>query len=844
MQTMVDGSMLPLETMTPQADKPPGNRRVELLALDPDRINPPNVQQQIVLLLLVWGLVWPIPAHAADPPRWPVLLPASDSEPLPGTLPLESAGDLASSMIEGIDRFLLRRIGASVAGRDSHWQRDFTSAGAYARSVDPNRQRLARLMGISRDHRPEQPAFEYADRSPIPRATTDAFVLRQVRWRAFGDVHGVGLLFEPKGEPIADVIALADAGQTPEQVAGLAPSTGPTNPFALRLAQAGCRVLVPVLIDRSEHESTLTHREWLHRSAYVLGRTLAGYETQKILAAVDCMLAAPRLGARKLAVVGWGEGGRLALYAAALDKRIDAACVSGYFASRQTVWNEPADRTLFGLLTEFGDAEIASLVAPRPLIIEQSDYPSYVYRPDESGEPAVVGHTPAAPGKRGKPGKLIVPAEGEVLAEFARLQKHLARFQGPPPARLLRAEKPLAGPTLAALLGLLGVDDRPGGANGVKTPWRHAAAESARMEPAGPDRQDTLAERQADQVAEIDRHNQWALIDSRRLRAAWFADVKTDSLSAFRQSMAPFRRRFRREVIGHLPCPLLPASPRSRKYRQGPKTISYEVVLDVFPDVFAYGILTLPTELQLSGRERRPVVVCQHGLEGRPQDVLSEQGYNYYSAFATRLAERGFVTFAPQNIYIFHDRFRTLQFKANSIGCTLYSVMVPQHEQITRWLAGLPFVDPERIAFYGLSYGGKSAMRIPPLVDRYSLSICSGDFNEWVWKTAATDPMSSRYTYPNKGEYEIFEFDLGGTFNYAEMAALICPKPFMVERGHFDGVAPDETVGYEYAKVRHLYEARLGIGERTEIEWFVGPHKINGDRTFTFLHQHLHWPKP
>ena len=47
---------------------------------------------------------------------------------------------------------------------------------------------------------------------------------------------------------------------------------------------------------------------------------------------------------------------------------------------------------------------------------------------------------------------------------------------------------------------------------------------------------------------------------------------------------------------------------------------------------------------------------------------------------------------------------------------------------------------------------------------------------------------------------------------YAEMAALIAPRPFMVERGHFDGVAPDETVAYEFAKVRHLYNARLRLG--------------------------------
>jgi hypothetical protein len=94
------------------------------------------------------------------------------------------------------------------------------------------------------------------------------------------------------------------------------------------------------------------------------------------------------------------------------------------------------------------------------------------------------------------------------------------------------------------------------------------------------------------------------------------------------------------------------------------------------------------------------------------------------------------------------------------------------------------------------------------------------------------------------GEYEIFEFDLGNTFNYSEMAALIAPRPFMVERGHFDNVAPDETVAYEFAKVRHLYEAQLHRPpEDCQIEFFVGPHQIHGVGTFDFLHEHLHWPK-
>ena len=67
------------------------------------------------------------------------------------------------------------------------------------------------------------------------------------------------------------------------------------------------------------------------------------------------------------------------------------------------------------------------------------------------------------------------------------------------------------------------------------------------------------------------------------------------------------------------------------------------------------------------------------------------------------------------------------------------------------------------------------------------------------------------------------------------MAALIAPRPFMVERGHFDGVASDETVGWEYAKVRFLYAAKLKIPERTAIEWFDGPHSINGVGTLRFF---------
>ena len=237
--------------------------------------------------------------------------------------------------------------------------------------------------------------------------------------------------------------------------------------------------------------------------------------------------------------------------------------------------------------------------------------------------------------------------------------------------------------------------------------------------------------------------------------------------------------------------------------------------------------------------EKRPVVVCQHGLEGRPRDTIEGDHWAYHD-FAVKLAERGFITFAPQNLYIFEDRFRTLQRKAYPLKKTLFSIIVPQHQQIVNWLKTNSWCDVGRVAFYGLSYGGKTAMRVPPLVKDYCLSICSADFNDWVWKNAST---RSPYSYVWTGEYEIFEWNLGSTFNYAEMASLIAPRPFMVERGHFDGVAPDERVALEFAKVRHLYAAQLNLPDRCEIEWFKGPHTIHGEGTFDFLHRHLNWPK-
>jgi hypothetical protein len=239
--------------------------------------------------------------------------------------------------------------------------------------------------------------------------------------------------------------------------------------------------------------------------------------------------------------------------------------------------------------------------------------------------------------------------------------------------------------------------------------------------------------------------------------------------------------------------------------------------------------------------ERRPVVVCQHGLEGRPTDVADPKvDSHYYHRYAVRLAEEGFVTFAPQNPYIGVDRFRMIQRRGHPLKLALFSFILGQHQRILEWLAAQPFVDPQRIGFYGLSYGGKTAVRVPPLLPQYALSICSADFNEWVWKNTSID---AKYSYLLTAEYDMIEFDFANVVNYSDLGNLMAPRPFMVERGHHDGVAPDEWVAYEFSHTRRFYATRMNLPDRAEIEFFNGPHTINGDGTFKFLRRHLKWPQ-
>ncbi|MDC0325595.1 dienelactone hydrolase family protein, partial [bacterium] len=706
--------------------------------------------------LCTWILFEILPSTTAQESKHPTL---------PGTQPLTMEGDIASTLVEGVDRFLLHKIEASIAARSKHWTRDFSSMDAYKKSILDNRERLKSILGLVDDRIPfAHPKYDLdiTESSPV-YMKTEAFDAYKIQWPVLGDVMAEGLLLVPNlltfrateipAEPeftgaykerapfdayyaAAHVIALPDADQTPEQVAGLAPGIAPESQFARRLAESGCRVIIPDLISRKMTRrqsdyggwgSELTHREYLYRSAFEMGRHIVGYEIQSVLSLVDWIESHQGPERRSVGVMGYGEGGMIALYAGAVDTRIDTTCVSGYFGPRERIWEQPISRNVFGLLEQFGDAELATLITPRALIIE-----------------AAPGPVVELPGKGGAPATLSGPDPGAVYGEIERARQILSEYSGEIPIRLILGSGLPFGsePALESFLDKLRLGLRPGESKPISPPLPDAAAYEAR--------QQRLTQA-------WDQYTQKKLIESSYTRKAFMKSLDTSSLDAFEESAESYRTYYRDEVIGHFNDPMLPMNPRTRQTYQGENWTGYEVVLDVFEDVIAYGILCVPNDL--TEGEKRPVIVCQHGLEGRPQDII-QGDHNAYHDFASKLADRGFITFSPQNLYIFQDRFRTLQRKANPLKKTLFSIITPQHQQTVNWLKSLPNVDKDRIAFYGLSYGGKTAMRVPALVTDYCLSICSADFNDWVWKNAST---LTPYSYVWSGEYEIFEFNLGST---------------------------------------------------------------------------------
>ena len=185
---------------------------------------------------------------------------------------------------------------------------------------------------------------------------------------------------EPPEGGAAGVLALHGHGGTGSQVVhgeGL-------YAYGKRFAEAGYVVMAP---DIGSHD--LQHEDW----------TLMGERTWDAIVALDHLADTPGIDASRLGTAGLSLGGETVMYVAALDERIRIAASSGWITTIENMkhnhcpcWDFP------GLEENFEFSDIFSLVAPRPLILEN-------------------GKLERAPG--GFPTELARKAAGEIQRAYA-----------------------------------------------------------------------------------------------------------------------------------------------------------------------------------------------------------------------------------------------------------------------------------------------------------------------------------------------------------------------------------------------------------------------------------------
>ncbi|HUQ95758.1 MAG TPA: prolyl oligopeptidase family serine peptidase [Bryobacteraceae bacterium] len=707
---------------------------------------------------------------------------------LPGTAHWEFPPDIVSEQHFELRRYFEARIAAAASQRGS--------SAEGTQTVEELRSDFRRMIGAVDPFLPPKPVLKQI-------GATAAFTFSLVEWPVLplgnvgstagssgGVVKQYGLLLESKRSgkhPAA--IAIPDAHLSAADIAGLTTRLPQREQYARSLAVNGYVVLVPFFTQRRTFSQPwLDDRAWLVRLGYQVGRHLIGSEVQQVSSAVDFLGQLPRVDRERIGVAGSGQGGLTALYAAALDTRLKAALVANYFDRRDRAFEEPEDRILWKHLQRFGDAEIASFIAPRALVIDR--------------------------GGRG------------VVEEYQRARRLFERANAAAAIRYSGERDQQHGPATAAI-ELFDEVLHP------DVQWPISAPQA----PPDPEPFYAIANAQFSQWQARYRNLAMEAYGERDRR--WRPD--TSSAANYRNSSKPLRELFL-DTVGRYAAPSGALDARSVKLYDEPEFTGYRLSVRVYDGVHAYGILLIPKHIQAG--ERRPVVFTQHGFGDKPEDALgvvdNQRADSLYAKFGRQLARRGYIVFAPLISAQTTSARQALARRAHLLGLTPVGIEIKKAGRVLDYLETLPFADKERFAFYGLSYGGFTALWTGPAEPRFQAVICSGHFNDWNFKTTDLTEGTSFLFY--KDTFDMFNFDILHKFNHSDLARLTAPRAFMIEIGSRDGVEvePRRFVDVEMARVTRLYR-ELGIPQKGRIARFDGPHRIDGAEAIPFLDEMLNW---
>lgn len=251
------------------------------------------------------------------------------------------------------------------------WRRDYTSIEAYQRSVEPNRARWRQVLN--------PPALEITGELEAEAvAGLEDLSAQWVRLPVGDRLRAEGIYAAPPTAtgPVPLVVAQHGIGSTPEDTFGLTEPEGPYHSFARRLVETGFAVLAPMNLRDGPPRARIV------RLATMADTTLPGLELVRMQRLLDVLLARPEVDAGRVGFWGLSLGGMAAQFWSPLEPRLKVVISAAWFNTRLQKMVIPDSRYscfldtpeehvwVRGWLTEFGDADLLSLVCPRPLLIQ------------------------------------------------------------------------------------------------------------------------------------------------------------------------------------------------------------------------------------------------------------------------------------------------------------------------------------------------------------------------------------------------------------------------------------------------------------------------------------------
>ncbi len=256
--------------------------------------------------------------------------------------------------------------------RERFWNRDYSSLEAYEASVAPNREAWRAAVGIfDLELQPLSVARE-------PFLETDAVHAEWITLPVAEGLNARAVLALPKrgNGPFPVVICQHGIGSSPERVFGFDDDSEIYHAYGQRIVEAGFAVLAPM------HVTEGPPRARYHRLCLMLGKTLWGLEIQKLSRLIDYLETVDGLDASRIGMYGISLGGAYTSFTLPLERRIGVGVNCAWFNDRlrKMVVDDPRyscflsvnEEHIFipGWLTQFCDSDLASLICPRPYMVQ------------------------------------------------------------------------------------------------------------------------------------------------------------------------------------------------------------------------------------------------------------------------------------------------------------------------------------------------------------------------------------------------------------------------------------------------------------------------------------------